>query len=115
MIETYLFEEGRGVVHQRVETAKLLEGLHSAADHWMVERLFSGDGKRGGIRTESTSVRGDHYHRSKSLEECGGVRNIDTLLNGCTEDFDLHTSIINSGIADIKEFYLELDLFRSSM
>lgn len=68
----------------------------------MVEQLFDEDGRRGSAQTESTSVHGDHYHWIKSLEKCRRVRNVDTLLNGCAEDFDLDTSTINSGIPDIK-------------
>lgn len=74
LVEPNFSKQGGRVVHQRVETAELLKGLHATAD-----------GQR-------TSVDGVREHGLGAVVESGGLRDADGALNSCVENFDLEAS-----------------------
>jgi len=67
-------KQGGRVIHQRVETAELLKGLHATTD------------------SQGASVNGVQEHGLGAVVESGGLGYVNGLLNGCVENFDLEKS-----------------------
>lgn len=74
LIKPDFSKQGGGVIHQRVETAELLKGLHATTD---------------GQRTSVDRVR---EHGLGAVVESGGLGNADGTLHSCVENSDLETS-----------------------